>query len=151
MSHTDYIRKETLISMAINGALSAAFFLLVFEWQSPVPLWGLGNWVFDFAPQSFMIALMSVLVPGAITKKRLGAGMVRPSGARTRLPQSLVLRALLFAVAAALVGTGLIAAIAALAGIAELAWGAAFVLKVVYGIVLAAIITPIGLRAALAG
>ncbi|MBA15310.1 MAG: hypothetical protein CMN73_03035 [Sphingomonas sp.] len=150
MSHAQYIRRETFISMMINGALSAAFFLLIFVWFSPVPLWGIGNWIFDFLPQSFMIGLMSTIVPGAITKKRLRDGTVRPSGAQTRLPQSLILRALLLAAASALIGTAAIAAIAALTGAAEIGWSEAFALKVLYGIILAAIVTPPGLRTSLA-
>ena len=69
MSHTAYIRRETLVSMVINGVLSLAFFIAVFGRTSPVALWGMGHWVFDFIPQSFMIALMSTLVPGALTAK----------------------------------------------------------------------------------
>lgn len=151
MNHAEYVRKETILSMAINGVLSAGFFLLVFGRASPVPLWGVGNWTFDFLPQSFMIALMSTLVPGAITRKRLRDGVLKPSGIRPRLPSSLIARALVLGVGAAAVGTASVAAVAAVLGGEEMVWGAAFALKVVYGIALAAIVTPPGLRTALAG
>lgn len=150
MNHDKYVRTETLISMAINGVLSLVFFLIVFGQVDPVPMWGVGNWVFDFLPQSFMIALMGTLVPGALTAKRLRAGALQPSPQPSRLPSSLAFRALMLAVAAALVGTAIVAAIVAMAGITALAWTPALVLKVLYGIVLAALVTPIGLRAALA-
>ena len=149
MTHDAYIRKETLISMAINGVLSAAFFLLVFGMAPSVPAWGVGSWVFDFLPQSFMITLMSTLVPGALTAKRLKAGVVQPGGQASRLPRSLPLRALLLAMLAAAIGTGLVAAVTTLTGIKALDWLPALGVKVIYGIALGAIVTPIGLRAAL--
>lgn len=95
MTQGAYIRKETLVSMAINGVLSAVFFLLVFGTAQTVLVWGAGNWVFDFLPQSFMITLMGTLVPGALTARRLKAGEIQPGGHASRLPQSLVLRALM--------------------------------------------------------
>lgn len=149
MTHEAYIRKETLISMVINGVLSAVFFLVVFGTAPSVPTWGVGNWVFDFLPQSFMIALMSTLVPGALTAKRLKAGVVEPIGQTSRWPRSLLLRALLLAVLAAVIGTGLVAGVAALTEISELVLIPALSLKVLYGIALGAVVTPIGLRAAL--
>lgn len=149
MTHDAYIRKETLISMVINGVLSAVFFLLVFGLPESVAVWGVGNWVFDFLPQSFMITLMSTLVPGALTAKRLKSGVIEPATFASRLPRSLPLRALLLAVLAAAIGTALIAGLAALTGINELGLVPALGFKVVYGIALGAVVTPIGLRAAL--
>lgn len=151
MTHETFIRKETLVGMAINGVLSALFFLLVFGMVASVAAWGLGNWVFDFLPQSFMIALMSTLVPGALTASRLKAGTISPAPHVSRLPRSLVLRALLLAVLATAFGTALVAAIVTLTGIKTLDWLPALGVKVIYGIALGAIITPIGLRAALSG
>lgn len=149
MDQNAYIRKETKVSMVINGVLSAVFFLLVFGQEAIIPVWGVGNWVFDFLPQSFMITLMSTLVPGALTGKRLKAGVVQSSTQSSRLPRSLLLRALLLAVLAAAIGTLLVAAIAGLTGIHSLEWLPALVVKVIYGIFLGALVTPIGLRAAL--
>lgn len=150
MTHDAYIRKETLISMAINGVFSLTFFLIVFGQAATIPLWGVGNWVFDMLPQSFMITLMSTLVPGALTAKRLKAGALQPSSQTSRLPRSLVLRALLLAISASLVGTALVAAIALVSSIEVLDWLPALILKVSYGVILAAVVTPIGLRSALA-
>jgi hypothetical protein len=150
MSHDAYIRRETLISMAINGVFSLTFFLIVFGQAATVPLWGVGNWVFDMLPQSFMITLMSTLVPGAFTAKRLRAGVLQPSSQQSRLPRSLALRAVLLSVAAALLGTAVVAALAWASGLAALDWLPALILKVLYGIFLAAAVTPIGLRGALA-
>lgn len=149
MTHDAYIRQETLISVVINGVLSAVFFLLVFGLADSVAVWGVGNWVFDFLPQSFMITLMSTLVPGALTAKRLKAGILEPGSFATRLPRSLLLRALLLAVLAAAIGTALVAGLAALTGINELGLVPGLGIKVAYGIALGSVVTPIGLRAAL--
>jgi len=151
MSHESYIRRETLVSMVINGVLSLVFFLLVFGFAQHIPVWGMGNFVFDFIPQSFMISLMSTLVPGALTAKRLGAGALSPSDRPSRLPRSLILRALLLAILSAIVGTAIVAALATASGVAQVEWSAALALKIVYGVILGAFVTPIGLRAALAG
>ncbi|WP_295639197.1 hypothetical protein [Novosphingobium sp.] len=145
-----YIRRETAISMAINAALSLAFYLAVFRGTDPVPLWGLGNWVFDFVPQSFMIGLMSTLVPGALTAGRLRKRAVSLLDSATALPRRLGIRALLLALVSAIGGTIMVAAATRVAGIQQLGALAAGLLKVIYGAALAAIVTPIGLRAALA-
>lgn len=145
-----YIRRETAISVVINTVLSVLFYALVFGRQDPVQAWGLGQWVFDFAPQSFMIALMSIAVPGALTAGRLRSGAVMPLDYSTRLPRSLPVRALLVAVASAIAGTAIVAALVRLTGLEAIPAAAALVAKAAYGALLAAIVTPAGLRAALA-
>lgn len=149
MMHDAYIRKETQISMLINGVLSLVFFLIVFGRSAPVPVWGVGNWVFDYLPQSFMITLMSTLVPGALTVKRVKSGVLKPAPYNSRLPSSFAARAILLAVITAPLGTAVIALATRLAGLEVIGWMPALALKVMYGAVLGAIITPIGLRAAL--
>lgn len=74
MTANHYIRRETLVNVAINCFFAALFFFVVFGGQDRVPVWGLGNWVFDFIPQSFMIALLGTIIPGALAAKRLGWG-----------------------------------------------------------------------------
>ena len=149
VTHAAYVRRETLISMAINGTLSLLFFLIVFGRTNPVPVWGPGMWVFDFLPQSFMIALMGTLVPGAITARRLKTGVLQPSAATSRRPRALVLRALLLAMLSAVLGTGLVALLSLAIGLVTLDWTMALVLKVAYGLALAGIVTPVGLWRAL--
>lgn len=150
MDHTTYVRRETAVSIVINSALSALFFWLVFGGVDPVPVWGMGNWVFDFAPQSFMIALMSTLVPGALTAKAIRAGKIAPAGSPSRLPGGLVKRALLLALLSAAGGTLLVALCATASGVASISAMTGLVLKVGYGALLAIVVTPPGLRRALA-
>ena len=145
-----YIRRETAISMGINAALSLAFYAAVFGRLDPVPVWGLGHWVFDFLPQGFMIGLMSTLVPGAVTARRLSRGEVVRLGRGSRLPRGLFKRAVVIALAGSAGSVAVMAAIALISGLQILPMAVAATLKVGWGALLALVVTPIGLRAALA-
>jgi len=149
---SQYIRRETLISIAINCFFSALFFFVVFGGKERIPVWGLGNWVFDFLPQSFMIALLSTIVPGAIAVKRLRSGRVQALGHRSPLPRNLLLRGLVLAAVSAIVGAAAIALlVAAATDAAHLEPVSALTLKIAYAALLSILITPPGLRAALVG
>jgi hypothetical protein len=104
-----YILRETIISMVINSGFSLAFFLLVFGHASPVPVWGIGAYAFDALPQSIAIAVMSTLVPGAITIKRLRSGSITAPTqvallSSPILPRNIWLKALVMAMLAAVLG-----------------------------------------------
>lgn len=144
-----YVRRETMISVVINVALSAVFFLLAFGRLDPVPVWGLGKYAFDFIPQSLMIALMSAVVPGILAIRRRKAGLVERVEERSRLPRRLLHRALLVGLLAVVLGAGLAALVLAAAGVETISWTPALAIKLVYGGVLAAFVTPPTLRAAL--
>jgi len=146
-----YVRRETLLSILINVVLSLAFFLIVFGTADQVPSRGAAGLAVDFIPQSFMIALMSTLVPGALTLRRVRAGALPRSSRSTRLPAKLVPRALLVAVLAVLIGAGIAGAVVWFWAPGTLGWLPALLIKLAYGGLLAAITTPPGLRAALRG
>lgn len=151
-----YIRVETAISVGINSVLSAVAFLIVFGAEGPVPIWGAGGLVLDGLPQGFMIALMGTLVPGLLTARRLRSGTVEPVPAisdslAARLPKNLVALALTLAVVTALVGTAVFALACLLTARAQVeSWTLALIVKIAFGAILALVVTPIGLRAALA-
>jgi hypothetical protein len=69
-----YIYREMVISMAINTAISIGFVFLVFHGHQEVPLMGWRGAIADTGPQSFMVTLMSWLVPSVLTRRRLVAG-----------------------------------------------------------------------------
>lgn len=146
MNTQRFILRETMVSVAINTALSIGFFLLVFGRADRVPFWGTGNWVFDAIPQSFMIALMGTLVPGLMAG-RAWLSVSGPPGPFSRL----LLRALATALIAVAAGWALAALVARLSGLTSLDWAAALAIKAGYGAALAAIVTPIAIRAVLAG
>ncbi|MEA3542214.1 MAG: hypothetical protein U9R77_08855 [Pseudomonadota bacterium] len=145
-----YVRRETRISMAINATLALLIFLAVFGLHRPVESWGVGGWVFDFLPQSFMIALMSVLIPGLLARQKLKKGALDPVPHGSILPGNLLARALVLAGASAGIGTALVAGLVWLTGIETINPIPALLFKVIYGAILALIVTPPALRAALA-
>jgi hypothetical protein len=145
-----YIRKETYISVAINAVMSLLIFLAVFDVRRPVQTWGMGQWVFDFLPQSFMITLMTVLVPGALARQKLRSGTLAPAPHQSILPRNLVLRAVTMAVASAIIGTAIVASLVWLMGTEAITPTYAAILKVAYGTALALIVAPLSLRVALA-
>ncbi|MFM6829173.1 MAG: hypothetical protein ACKOVA_02375 [Novosphingobium sp.] len=146
MTAIAYIRRETFVSILINTGLSGLFFLAVFGRSGPVPVWGAGGYVFDFGPQGFMIGLMATLVPGVLARKAMRLGRLSTLDGHARLPRGLVLRAMLCGLAGAVAGMAIAAALLAVAGVAMLAWWPAFLVKLVFGAMLAAIVTHAGLK-----
>lgn len=150
-AHRKYLVVETLVSVVINAAISALFVVLAFGGRSEVDLWGSGNLAMDMIPQTFAVAFFSALVPTALTRKRLRSGKVAPAeNASTRLPRNLWLRSLLLAVAATVLIAGAMILILSALWNGPMAYGDVFLLKVVYGGVVALLVTPIALVAALA-
>jgi hypothetical protein len=150
MTSEQYIRRETFVSIAINIALSLAFFLLGFGFTGPVPVWGFKAFVFDFAPQGFMIALMATLVPGALARRAKKLGRIVPLPTGRTAASSLIGRANLTGMIGAGVGVTGAAAIYAFADVGTIGWGSALFAKLVFGGIVAGIATPLGLRIALA-
>jgi len=62
----------------INVLISAGFMFLVFGRAASINLWGPHGLALDFVPQTFMITLMSIVVPTLLTRKRLVRGQSRP-------------------------------------------------------------------------
>ena len=144
-----YIRKETLFSIIGSTVVNILFFLLVFGTSGVLEVWGIGNYAFDFVPQSFMTALICTWLPGAITRKRLASGAATYMPGPLPRPASLILRGLFYGTIALGLGAGTVAAGLHLSKLSEVSWLGGFFFKLAYGAILAAIVTPIGLRAVL--
>jgi hypothetical protein len=140
-----FLARETLVSAAINAVISVGFFLLVFGGIDPVPVWGIGNYAFDFVPQSFAIGLMASLVPGLLCRKAMAAGRIAGVSASPGGPGTIVVRAVVNALLAVVVGAGLCALVLWATGVDAFAHTPAFVLKVVYGAVLGSLVTRLAL------
>jgi hypothetical protein len=142
-----YVRRETLIGIAINAVLSALFVFLLFGGSETIPVRDIA---LDAVPQSFMIALMTTIVPTLLTRKRLRQGEVEALADANALPSNLLLRALLVAAASAVIGGALHWLL--LPALAPATWSflALLAYKIVYGAVLAWLLGPILLRRALA-
>lgn len=143
----NYLLRETVTSILFNSAFSALFVFIVFGGRAVVPV---SEVAFDALPQSFMVVLMSTLVPTLLTRRRLSSGAVAPlPSSGIPLPRNLLLRALLLAVAAASIGGGM--TLLVLPAIAPATWefGAVLAYKIAYGAALALILTPLIVRRAL--
>jgi hypothetical protein len=149
-SRTRYIVKETLISAAINTALSICFAFLAFHGQSKVPLSGRHGIVADMAPQTFMVVFMSCLVPGLLTRRRLRTGTLSWHPAKQ---ESVLSAVYIAALVTAAVGTCLVVATCSVILPHLLPSGISFAPllagKALFGMLLAAMVTPWGLVKAL--
>jgi len=106
--HGRYIATEVAISALINGALSLLAAWLVFGGRQSIEAAGPQGFAMDLLPQTFMVTLMSTLVPTWLTRRRVRSGQIKrlPQGV-TRLPHNVVLRALTLALAStAILGLG---------------------------------------------
>lgn len=150
MSQIDkYIRTETIFSIIGSSVINILFFFLVFGASGPVTVWGMGNYVFDFVPQSFFTALICVLLPGLITRSRLSKGLFAPLHNPHISNIALVGRGLGYGFFALLTGGGAVATALHLWAVSHINWWPAFIAKILYGAVVAAITTTVGLRALL--
>ena len=110
--HIRYVALETAIGMAINAILSMGLTYVLFEAHVPIP--GDGPALLrDFAIQSFIVALASVLVPTLLTRRRCHRGTIQrlergPEERRTCWFNNLVLRALLIAGCATAISVALL-------------------------------------------
>lgn len=140
-----FVRQQTIISIAVSMAFSAGFFVLIFGGVDPVAVFKPHNLVVDFLPQAAIASFMAAFIPALITRSALIGGRL-PGVAPSVL--SIALRALAYAA----LGLGLGAlAFAALyhSGIQHMVWYVAFAMKVIFGGLLGAIITPPAVRAVL--
>lgn len=132
-----YLLREAAISVAINGVLSAGFFYALFGGRDRILVWGIGNFVFDFLPQGFMVAMMGSLVPGLLARKAWRAG--RPMIAT---PTRVLSWSLQSAITTAAIGTALAGAGLWLAGVDTLPFSTGLIVKIAYGMALATLATP---------
>jgi hypothetical protein len=149
--HRRYLLIETSISVVINSALSLFFAWVVFGQREVIELGGSDGLAVDFLPQTFMVALMSTLVPSFLTRKRVRQSQLAGlASAPLRLPRNLLLRALLVAVVAVVV-LGLAALLLTpVLATDPMSRAAAFASKVLYGAIISVPITLLALRCALA-
>ncbi|WP_226635022.1 hypothetical protein [Novosphingobium profundi] len=143
-----HIRRECLTSGVISSLISLGFFWAIFGFETPVDIWSVGNFVFDFLPQGFAITFFASLVSSFLTHKAVLSGRL---DATREMPCNL---SVLFAsIARALVGAALLAGLATIffwvTGLEALAAIPALAIKMIVGGVLGAMATRASLRAML--
>jgi hypothetical protein len=146
-----YLLVETSINAVINGVLSLFFAWIVFGKLEVVELAGSAGLAADFLPQTFMVALMSTLVPTLLTRTRVRQSRVAAlAAAPVPLPRNLLLRALLVAVIAVLLLGGAAMLLTPVFVAGPMPRDSVLVLKVIYGALISVPITLLALRCALA-
>lgn len=144
-----HIRRETAISIVINMSIGAGFFLALFGRIDPVPVWGAGGYAVDFLPQGFMVGLMGALVPSLLARRQVARGALATGPGASMLPKGLVARCLVLAVLSMLLLAGLAAAALAASGVATLPFALGLGIKIASSAAVAAIVTPVAIRATL--
>lgn len=147
--HRRYIAVEMAIAAVINAVLSAAFAFLVFGGRSQIGVNGVHGIVFDAVPQTFMIALMSCVVPTILTHRRVASRAVMPLPSGLSLPRTLLVRAILVAVLSSVLAVVAQAIVLPRFG-ASWSFAQLIAFKCVYGALLGAAIAAVAVRAALA-
>ena len=141
-----FILREASIGAVLNALLSYGIFRLLFRGAPVIPLHGFGNFLFDFLPQGFMVALMSAFVPGLFAKRAVASG--RFTGRVTAfaiLPRALPAKAVVLALAATACAALPMAGLVALLWGETLDWTSASALKIAFGAGVSLAITPISL------
>ena len=152
-----YLAVETAISVFLNVLVSAAFAWFPFHGADYVPLWGPFGIAVDLVPTTFMITLMVSIALTLITRRRVRAGQVpalNPTaisypGFRW-LPRQVVWRAVALAMTLTVVLVLGFVALFVVAGVDRLPFDRFFLFKLIYGGLLAILVTPFILAAALA-
>lgn len=134
-SQRRYLTIETIIAAVINAVLSLAFVLLVFGNRKVISAMGVDGLVLDAVPQTLMVTLMSALVPGLLTRKRILAGQV--DGVAPSTAGSVVRRAIIAAIATAVLLTAVHLAVLSIGQVAY-PFAGVLVAKIVYGAILGA-------------
>lgn len=149
MTPRSFILRETVISSLFSGVISAIFYWLIFQGQTAPSVWGPRGLVIDSIPQGGMIGLMTVLIPSILALKAIKSGKLQPGSAPAPSPRGLALRALLGAFVGIGVLTGGAAVMGVLTGLQSVGFTTGLTLKVVAGLLLPWLLTPIALRAVL--
>lgn len=138
-----FLTVEIIVNAVASGILSAAFVRLMFGGMALVPLWGADGLAFDLVPTTFMITLMMTLGLTLFTRWRCATGRAPRCDGRSRLPTRVWLRAPLLAAALTVLLVPAAVLLLWLAGPDIWTYGAVMVFKIVYGVALAAALTPV--------
>ncbi|MBB6255389.1 hypothetical protein [Nitrospirillum iridis] len=142
-----YIVVETAVGVLISAAVSVLFVFIVFGGQNVVPLAGHVGVAFDSLPQSFMIVLMSILMPTFLTRRRLRFRTYLRMNERKRisLPRNALIRSLALAVPAAIVCWLFHVTILPIVSAPEWNFFSLLFYKAIYGALLSLIFSPVAI------
>lgn len=149
--HQPLIKKEMITAAVISASISVCFVFAIFAGSPQISLWGAGGAAIDFLPQTFMLSLMSALVPALLLRKKLARKQFYAVAGRTwYFPQQPVLRSFLIALVATAVGS--LAATTALFLISgdTIAFAVLLITKTAYGAIIAAFVARLSVKITIA-
>lgn len=148
-AHLRFVRTEVIVNSVLSAVLSAGFVYLIFGGRERAPTWGLDGVAFDFVPMTFAIAFMMTIGLTLYTRRRAAQGKAPLLAGHPRLPRILPLRALgnALLLLAALVPPAIL--LLWLAGRRDWAYAEIMAMKVLYGALVAAVVTPLIITEAL--
>ena len=131
----------------MSSILNVAMTFVVFGHPAQIALWEMGQAVFDLVPSAFMTAFMSSAIPGMIAEHRRKTGKIETIRGRVvRVRGNAVVRALIIAVACAILVAGIGAVIALLSGAASIPFAADLLIKVLISVAIPVAVTPFSIR-----
>ena len=144
-----FLNVQLVISAVLNAAISALFVWLMFRGTTRIPLWGASGLAVDLIPTTFMISLATGIALTLATRGAIASAKFDRRERRRRLPSNFFLRASVLATGATVVLVPLSVLALALLGPAEWTYSAVMVFKIIYGVALGFIVTPIVVSAAM--
>ena len=139
---------EAAISIVPNAVVSAFFVWLLFRGVDAIPLWGMKGVAFDLLPTTFMLTLMTAFALTLIVRARRRKGLAAATGA-ARLPRHLVLRAVSLALLMCLLFVPASVGLLSLGWDGDWSYNRMMVFKIVYGVAVGLVATPLVVLAAL--
>lgn len=141
------IRREMITSAVISAIISAFFVFAIFGGVPLISLWGMSGDALDFLPQTFMLSLMSSLIPALLLRRKLVRKKLQTVAGRTRqLSRYVVLRSLLLALFVTPVGSLMGIAVLYLLSGDSIAFYMLLINKIMYGAIIAALVSRQSLR-----
>lgn len=140
---------EAAISVVPNALVSALFVWLLFRGQNAIPLWGMQGVAFDLVPTTFMLTLMTTIALTLIVRARRRKGLAAAEPGPLRLPHNVVLRGIVLALLLCLMFVPISILLLNLAWDGDWSYDRMMVFKIIYGIAVGLVATPLVVLAAL--
>ena len=143
------LASEAVISILPNALVSALFVWLLFRGVHRIGLWGIDGVGFDLVPTTFMLTLMTTIGLTIVVRRRLRAGKAKPAAGTSRLPKNPVLRGVVLGLLMLLLFVPATVLALSLSWAGEWSFIQMLIFKIIYGVAVGLIATPLVVLAAL--
>lgn len=140
---------EAAISILPNAIVSALFVWLLFRGVQHIRLWGMDGVAFDLVPTTFMLTLMTTIGLTIVVRRRVRAGKVKPASGTAKLPKNPVLRGIVLGLLMLVLFVPVTVMALTLFWAGDWSFTQMLVFKIIYGIAVGLIVTPLVVLAAL--